>query len=117
MKRNWLSFVTFALGFAIAVPLVVLHADTPRMGIFSEAVSDPASQADGAMIANNITAEGAILGDFCIASLSVDVLDVTVTCAITAAAVATVVIQNESGSALDLAAHTQRVAVFKSGQF
>lgn len=92
-------------------------ADTPRMAVFSESVSDPASLADGAGVSNDVTAEGAILGDFCVASFSVDVVDLTVTCNITAAGVATVRHQNESAAPVDLDAYTVRVAVFKSSQF
>lgn len=111
-----LAFVAIAFGglLSLAIPAA---ADTPRMAIFSEAVSDPASLADGVGVSNDVTAEGAILGDLCIASFSVDVVDLSVTCNITAAGVATVRHQNESAGAVDLAAYTVRVAVFKSSQF
>ena len=110
------AFATLAIGALIHFSEPA-QADTPRMAIFSEAVSDPASLADGAGVSNDVTAEGAILGDFCVASFSVDVVDLTVTCNITAAGVATVRHQNESAGAVDLAAYTVRVAVIKSSQF
>ena len=123
MIRRMLSLPVFSAIFAVIAVTSLLSlglpsaADTPRMGIFSEAVSDPASIADGVGVSNDVTAEGAILGDFCIASFSVDVVDLSVTCNITAAGVATVRHQNESGGAVDLAAYTVRVAVIKSAQF
>lgn len=109
--------IVAAFALASAPYIAPAFAVDARMGIFSEAVSDPASLADGAGVSNDVTAEGAVLGDFCLASFSVDVVDLTVTCNITAAGVATVRHQNESAGAVDLAAYTVRVAVFKSSQF
>jgi hypothetical protein len=124
MIRTVKSFNPFALLVVLALAVFAsmpfiqkAFAIDARMGIFSEAVSDPASLADGAGVSNDVTAEGAVLGDFCVASFSVDVVDLSVTCNITAAGVATVRHQNESGGAVDLAAYTVRVAVFKSSQF
>lgn len=118
-KMNPFAVLSLFAAIAMLASGVVYdaHAVDARMGIFSEAVSDPASLADGAGVSNDVTAEGAILGDFCVASFSVDVVDLSVTCNITATGVATVRHQNESAGAVDLAAYTVRVAVFKSSQF
>jgi hypothetical protein len=117
-----LAMFPLIAAFALMVSLVFpppksADAANARATMFTEAVSDPASLADGAGVSNDIAAEGAVLGDFCLASFSVDVVDLSVTCNITAANVATVRHQNESGGAVDLAAYTVRVIVFKANQF
>jgi hypothetical protein len=89
-------------------------ADTARVNVFSETY-DAASTVDAAGITNVISAPGAALGDACIASISVDAVDMTVTCYIQAAGLAEVRMQNESGSTVDLASSTWRVFVFSKG--
>lgn len=103
-----------ALGGALLVASPdVAHAQQSPL-IYSE-VYDAASTVDAAGITNPIPAPGAVLGDFCIASVGVDVVDMTITCNIQAAGVAEVRMQNESGSTADLASTTWRVIVFPRG--
>jgi hypothetical protein len=90
------------------------QADTARTAVFSETY-DAASTIDAAGITNVIAAPGAVLGDACIASVSVDVVDMTITCNIQAAGLAEVRMQNESGSTADLASSTWRVFLFPHG--
>ena len=105
------------LGAAVAVispPYKSAEAATPRVLIFSETY-DAASTVDAAGITNAIAAPGAVLGDACIASVSVDVVDMTITCNIVSTGSAEVRMQNESGSTADLASATWRVFVFSKG--
>lgn len=87
-----------------AVPLQVLQGSETK---------DWASLADGVGASEDVDVFGAAMGDTCLASQSVDVVDVTMTCNVTAANVATVHVQNESTATVDLASSTLRVLVFK----
>jgi hypothetical protein len=89
-------------------------AQDARVLVFSETY-DAASTVDAAGITNPIAAPGAVLGDACVASVSVDVVDVVLTCNIQAAGMAEVRMQNESGATVDLASSTWRVFVFQKG--
>lgn len=109
--------IAFSLLYLVFPPPQQASAADARVLIFSEAVADPGSLADGAGVSNDIAAEGAALGDACIASTSIDIADATLTCNITAANVATTRLQNESAGAIDYGAYTTRVYVFKSNAF
>jgi hypothetical protein len=102
-----------AAAFLFPPPKFAQAADA-RTLIFSETY-DAASTADGAGITNVIAAPGAVLGDACLASVAVDVVDMTFSCSIQAAGLAEVRMQNESGSTADLASTTWRVFVFPKG--
>ena len=67
---------------------------------------------DGAGESKDVTVTGAALGDFAVASLGVDVVDMLVTANVTATNTATVRVQNETGGAVDLASTTVRVRVY-----
>jgi hypothetical protein len=75
---------------------------------------DPASIASGAEEAKEITVAGAALGDFAIASFSLDVTDLTLNASVTAANTITVVLTNNTGAAVNLASGTLAVLVFKA---
>jgi hypothetical protein len=68
---------------------------------------------DGDETATDITVEGANLGDFVLASFSLDVTDLTLTADVTAADTVTVVLANNTGAGVDLASGTVRVLVIK----
>lgn len=104
----------FGLLFAAMLGLSVSVADAaePRVDVFS-ATWDAGSLVDAAGESKDVAAATAVVGDGCIASLGVDVVDMVVSCSVTAAKVATVRIQNESGSTADLASTTVRVFIFK----
>lgn len=74
---------------------------------------DAASIADGNEVAVDITVTGAELGDFVLASLSVDVADLVLSAAVTAADTVTAVLANNTGGAIDLASATLKVRVLK----
>jgi len=74
---------------------------------------DAASIADGDEEAKNIAVTGAEVGDFVIASMGVDVVDLTLTGDVTAPNVVTAVLANNTGGAVDLASTTVRVRVLK----
>lgn len=96
----------------LSPPIGVAEAAATRPLLGSE-TKDFASIADGAGASEDVSVFGASLGDFCMASLGVDVVDVVVDCAVTATDVATVRLQNESTAAADLASTTLRVQVYK----
>ena len=78
---------------------------------------DVGSLVDAAGESKDVTVTGAVLGDFAIASLGVDTVDMLVTATVTAADTVTVRVQNESGSTVDLASTTVRVVVLPFASF
>ena len=74
---------------------------------------NPASIADGDEEAKEVTVTGAALGDFAVASFSLDVTDLTLTANVTAANTITCVLANNTGGAIDLASGTIYVRVIQ----
>ena len=72
---------------------------------------DFSSLSNDAEVREDVDVVGASLGDFAIASLGVDTADLNVTCTVTAADTATVVLENQTGGAVDLASTTLSVLV------
>jgi hypothetical protein len=79
----------------------------------ASATNDFGNILDGDQESVDITVTGAVLGDFVLASLGVDVADLQVTAAITAADTATVTVSNSTGGAVDLASTTVKVRVIQ----
>ena len=75
--------------------------------------ADPASIADGDELAKEVTVTGAALGDFAIASFSLDVADLVLDAQVTAADTVTCVLANNTGSGVDLAEGIVYVRVFR----
>ena len=67
---------------------------------------DLASIADGNEEAVEVTVTGAQLGDFVLASHSLDVTDLMITGSVTAANTVTVIVANNTGGALDIGSGT-----------
>lgn len=76
------------------------------------ATYDPASLADGAGATTTVTVTGAALGDFALASFSLDLQGITLTAYVSAPDTVSVRFQNESGGTLDLGSGTLRARVF-----
>jgi hypothetical protein len=83
------------------------------INLSGSATYDPGSLADGAGVTTTVTATGAALGDFALASFSLDLQGISVTAWVSAANTVSVRFQNESGGVLDLASGTLRVRVIK----
>lgn len=75
---------------------------------------DPASISAGSKVSTTVTVSGAALGDFAIASFSLDIQELTMTANVSAANTVEVVLANLTGSAVNLASGTLSVLVFKS---
>ena len=71
--------------------------------------------ADGNEETEDITVTGAALGDYAVATMSIDVTDLTITASVTASNVATVVLGNFTGGDINLGSGTLYVKVFKAG--
>ena len=80
-------------------------------GMSASATWNPASLADGNEVAVEVTVPGAKLGDFALASFSLDLQDLDLGCAVTAANTVTAVIGNDTGGTIDLGSGTLRVKV------
>lgn len=80
-------------------------------GFTAEATWNPASILDGDEVAVDVTVVGAKLGDFALASFSLDVADLSLTADVTAANTVTAVLANNTGGAVDLGSGTLRVKV------
>ncbi len=74
---------------------------------------DPISLADGVGETTAITVAGAALGDFCLATFSLDLEDTEMTASVQAANLVEVRHQNGSGGVVDLDSGTLRVMVIK----
>jgi hypothetical protein len=77
------------------------------------ATYDPPSLIDGAGTTTTVTVTGAALGDFALASFSLDLQGISVTAYVSAADTVSVRFQNESGGTLDLASGTLKARVWK----
>lgn len=85
----------------------------PRMWLQESATWNPGSIDNGDAEAKEVTLDDAELGDFAIASFSVDVADLALNAAVTANGTVTATLSNSTGGAVDLASGTLRVRVFK----
>ena len=83
----------------------------------AEATYDAGNLVDAAGATTTVTVPGAALGDFAMASLSVDAAGITVTAYVSAADTVSVRLQNESGGAVDLASATLAVRVFPKASY
>lgn len=103
--------------------LVKLYDDITKAFLFNkdlvgedlnaEATWNPGSIANGAEEAKDVTLTGVALGDFAIASFSLDINDLTLDVQVTAADTVTCVLANNTGGAVDLASGTVYVRAFK----
>lgn len=94
------------------------NAIFPSIVATGSAAFSPANTADGAGESVDVTATGAVLGDFVLVSFSSDTVDFIVTAMVTAANTVTVRFQNETGAgSTQIASGTLRVICFnaKSG--
>lgn len=82
--------------------------------LFGSETKDWGSIADGDEEAEEVTVTGAALGDFAIASMSVDVADLQLSADVTAANTVTCVLSNSTGGAIDLGSGTLKVMVIKT---
>lgn len=84
---------------------------TALRGLDGSVTWDAGSIADGDEEVKELTVTGAVLGDFVMASLSLDVADLAITAAVTAADTVTIQLLNNTGGAVDLASATAYVRV------
>lgn len=107
-----------APGVIVALDTPIIHCGSPGVAnpVFAyldgSDTWDPGSIADGDEEAKEVTVTGAALGDFAVASFSLDVADLALSASVTAADTVTVVLSNNTGGAIDLASGTIRVRVF-----
>jgi hypothetical protein len=81
--------------------------------LIGSATWNPGSIGDGNEEAKEVTVTGASLGDFAIASFSLDVADLVLDAQVTAADTVTCVLANNTGDAVDLASGTVYVKVIQ----
>lgn len=96
-----------------STPTTDLDGNVVGIDLSASGTYDPPSLADGAGTTTTLAVTGAVLGDFALASFSLDLQGITVTAYVSAAATVSVRFQNESGGTLDLASGTLRVKVIK----
>lgn len=84
---------------------------TALRGLDGSVTWDAGSIADGDEEVKEVTVTGAALGDFVLCSLSLDVADLVIAGAVTAANTVTVSLANNTGGAIDLASATLYVRV------
>jgi len=101
---------------AIKTDLTNLRALFSGM-LSGSATWDAASILDGDEEVKDVTVTGAALGDFVLASLSIDVADLALTAQVTAADTVTCQLLNNTGGAIDLASATVYVRVIPRAAF
>ena len=84
---------------------------TALRGLDGSETYDAGEIADGDEEVGEVTVTGAALGDFVLASFSLDVADLAITAAVTAADTVTYQLLNNTGGAVNLASGTVRVRV------
>lgn len=93
---------------------VVLSTQGRKSNITGSATWDPASIANGAQATTSVTVTGAVLGDFAIASASIDLGELILTAHVGAADTVHVCLNNATGGAVDLASFTVNVLVIRN---
>lgn len=83
-------------------------------GVKVTATWNPDSVAAGGKVSTTVTVPGAALGDFALASFSLDIQELTMTANISATNTVEVVLANLTGSAVNLDSGTLSVLVLKS---
>lgn len=81
------------------------------------AIYDPPSLAAGAETSTTVAAPGAALGDYAVASFSLDTQGITLVAEVTSAGVVTIRLRNGTASTLDLASGTLSVRVMPKNGF
>ena len=89
------------------------HERRRGKGLQATATYNPASIAAGANVSTTITVLDAVLGDFVLASFSLDLAGLTLTAYVSSANTVTVVFANSTAGAVDLASGTITVLVMK----
>ena len=74
---------------------------------------DAAEIADGDEEAKEVTVTGAALGDYAVASLSIDIVDLVLDAQVTVADTVTCILANNTGGAINLASATVYARVFR----
>lgn len=85
----------------------------PKAPLTGSAEWNPGSIADGDEAVQEITVSGAILGDFCEVTMSLDVTDLNLTAQVTAGDSVTAQLCNSTGGAIDLSTGTVRARISK----
>ena len=95
----------------LVLPAAYVYEAFAGQALIGQATFDPAASADGAGETATVTVGGAKLGDFCMASFSLDLQDYTVTSYVSAANTVKVRFQNEGAAAPNIASGTLRATV------
>jgi hypothetical protein len=95
----------------MALPTGTNYGQSVTKFAVAEETKNWGSIADGDEAAEEVTVTGAQLGDFAMASMSVDISDLMLTAAVTAADTVTCVLANNTGGAVDLDSGTLYVMV------
>ena len=95
----------------MALPTSTNYGQSVTKFAIASETKDWGSIADGDEAAQEVTVTGAQLGDFAMASMSIDITDLMLSAAVTAANTVTVIAANNTGGAIDLGSGTLFVMV------
>lgn len=101
----------------LVLPAAYVYEAFAGQALIGQATVNPSSLADGAGETATVTVGGAKLGDFVVASFSLDLDDVSVTAYVSAANTVKVRFQNEAAGTKDLASGTLRATVVPKSLF
>lgn len=115
-KFNKARVTRLFLGSGKGVEVTVTAAEINAVcgaGLLGWDTWDPGNIASGAEEAKEVTVTGAALGDFALASFTLDVTDLVLNAQVTAADTVTCVLANNTGGAVNLGSGTVRVIVWR----
>jgi hypothetical protein len=108
-------FAAFILSLVAMSPAGAAEPRTPVMSKASVSASAASGVAANVVSSTTVTVPGAVLGDACVASHSVDVTGLHISCAITATGVATVSYLQATANGVALSSGTARVFLLRKG--
>lgn len=103
----------FEIGSGSTNTSVINSSGYVYVNLTASETKDWGSLASGASATEAVTVTGAALGDFAMASMSLDLSGLTLTAYVSAANTVTVVLANNTAGAVDLASGTLYVGVLK----
>lgn len=112
-RHGTLDITRSSAAYADAIGFDNVHINDLTLCLIATETWDPGSIANGAEEMEEVTVTGAQLGDFALASFSLDVADLTFTADVTAENTVTVVLANATGGAVDLDEGTLKVVVIR----
>lgn len=113
IKDNGSGNTQLAVRFATG-DVVSFVEQGQKTNLVGTATYDPGNLVDAAGVTTTVTVTGAVLGDLCLVSFSLDLQGITLTSYVSVADTVSVRFQNETGGAIDLGSGTLKALVIRN---